>query len=329
LKNLYGGTANIKQVADALAHLRKNQMINYRKGTGRRGSYNILIHKHLGRTGALKGFRLNAFADNSLRHPLYEWPNGGRTEHGVSSDGGQTVYRLSADGAGSEDVHHQKIQEIQECQSVRVLQFKTSKNRVGEEGEGEPPNTPVLPESISAADAGVSTGSSLSGSEEEVLDSVQYEFPVKFTDNLSGDESDAEVLANRLFLSLNKPKRYGDSFAAWTAEFEAILNEFDYEDIAAAMNFGFTVDDFWPEKLFMAAGKDPCEYFITKLPTILAKYQGRKVSTENAARKTSTKEKTQSDKQTRPGKTGKTKTDGNSDAVAETIQWLRQTQPSE
>ena len=59
LKNLYGGTAAIKQIADALAHLRKKQMINYRKGTGRRGSYSILIHKHLNRVGLLKGFRLN------------------------------------------------------------------------------------------------------------------------------------------------------------------------------------------------------------------------------------------------------------------------------
>jgi hypothetical protein len=329
LKNLYGGTAAIKQVADALAHLRKNQMINYRQGTGRRGSYNILVHKHLARVGALKGYRLNAFAENSLRQPLYEWSNGGRTEDGVSTDGGRTVSRLSTDGVATEVVHHQEVQEIQEFQTVRILEFKKVKSsgRVG----GSEPEPPSLPDEIDLtfdAAAGLDRDDSLSSNQyaSDPVPTVYEGDSVDFSVTPTPDRPDSEQLARKLFLLLKSPKKHAKALSAWSRKLAALLKEYSFADVAGTMDFGFTVDDFWPEKLHMAAGKDPCDYIVSKFPTILAKHRGRMQSAENTAkRKTQPKESTHG-RQTHPGKTGSAKTAGNQDAVDETIEWLRKQQ---
>jgi hypothetical protein len=328
LKNLYGGTAGIKQVADALAHLRKNQMINYRKGTGQRGSYNILIHKHLARIGALKGYRLNAFADNSLRQPLYEWPNGGRTEDGVSTDGGWTVRRLSANGVATEDVHHQ---EVQEFQSVRIIEFKKGKSSGREAGrDPEPASTPgEIDVSFNAA-AGLDSEDSLSSSGHSVCSpalTVSDVGSVDFSAIPAPNSPNSEQLARQLFHFLKLPKKYSKSMCPWSRKLAAVLKEYSFEDVAGAMEFGFLVDGFWPRKLFTSAGKDPCDYFIDKFPTILAKYRGHMQSANNAAQLNSElKESTTHGRQNNPRKAGNAKTSGNHNAVAETIEWLRKQQ---
>ena len=321
LKNLYGGTATIKQIADALAHLRKNHMINYRRGTGRRGSYSILIHKHLNRVGSLKGFRLNAFADNSLHQPLYEWPNGGRTQHGVSTDGGWTLHGLNSDGGATEAVHHQ---EVQEFQTIRIIEFKKRKNKdVGL--EGEPPSLPdIFDVSLDAA-AGLDRDDL--GVGRSVADRVAT-FPVEVSANSTAtspdNQTESDRLALQLFQCLKSPPKYPNSLSAWKGKFAAALKNYPVEDIAGSMEFGFEVDDFWPAKLFTAAGKDHCDYFLEKLPTILTKNLGRKQAAENAAkRKSPLKESMPNGRQTH-GKNGHSKTSGNQNAVAETIERLRQ-----
>jgi len=326
LKNLYGGTAGIKQIADALAHLRKNLMINYRVGTGKRGSYNILIHKHLARTGSLKGYRLNAFAENSLQQPLYDWPNGGRTEDGVSTDGGCTVRRLSADGVATEDVHHQELQEFKTIRILEGRKGKSSGRVVGRESEPPPP-----PDEIDLSfDAAAGLDESSSSSVHSVCcpaltipdeDSPDFSVPPVH------DCPDSEQLARQLFGFLKSPKKYAQSLSPWSRKFETALMEYVIDDVAGTMNFGFAVDDFWPEKLFTAAGKDPCDYFIEKLPTILAKFRGRTQSANNAAQlKTQLKENTTNGKQAHQGKGSNARTSGNHEAVAQTIEWLREQQ---
>jgi len=303
-------------------------MINYRVGTGKRGSYNILIHKHLARTGSLRGYRLNAFAENSLQQPLYDWPNGGRTEDGVSTDGGCTVRRLSADGAATEDVHHQELQEFKTIRILEGRKGKSSGRVVGR--ESEPPPTPDEIDLSFDAAAGLDLdqpSSSSVHSECSPALTIPDEGLAHFSVPPASDCPDSEELSRRLFVFLKSPKKYAQSLSAWSHRFATLLKEYSFEDVAGTMEFGFAVDDFWPEKLFTAAGKDHCVYYIDKFPTILAKFRGRTQSANNAAQlKTQLKENTTNGKQAHQGKGSNARTSGNHEAVAETIEWLRQQQ---
>jgi len=126
IASLMGGRAEKAEVQRSLQNLRRFEFINYRLGTGLRGSYNILIHKYLPRVGELRGYRLNAFALNSLEQPVYDRSNGGGTVDGLSLDGGQTVERLSSNGEGTVD---EPLQEEQEFKIIRIQDFKSQ--RVG------------------------------------------------------------------------------------------------------------------------------------------------------------------------------------------------------
>ena len=98
IASLMGGRAEKSEVQRSLNNLRRYHFVNYRLGTGSRGSYNILIHKFLPRVGELRGYRLNAFDENSLDQPFYEYTNGERTVEGLSTDGGRTVQPLRTNG---------------------------------------------------------------------------------------------------------------------------------------------------------------------------------------------------------------------------------------
>jgi hypothetical protein len=60
------------QVKDVLSRLKKKQYINYSPEKGRRGAYEILIHKFEPRVGRLSGTRLNAWKHGDLAVPEYE-----------------------------------------------------------------------------------------------------------------------------------------------------------------------------------------------------------------------------------------------------------------
>lgn len=115
-----GGVADKWVICDALAHLKRHNKINYPKGNGSRKGYRILINKYLVRKGNLKGWTLNAFADNSLTAPVYERANGGPTEEGRSSNGGATVFLRRANGDTTED---QRIQEYKNINRLIVEEF--------------------------------------------------------------------------------------------------------------------------------------------------------------------------------------------------------------
>ena len=60
------------QVKDVLARLKRKQYINYSPVPGKRGSYEILIHKFEPRAGRLLGTRLNAWKHGEIAEPEYE-----------------------------------------------------------------------------------------------------------------------------------------------------------------------------------------------------------------------------------------------------------------
>lgn len=67
------GDADIRaQVKDILFRLRRKQYINYSPEKGKRGSYEILIHKFEPRVGRLTGTRLNAWKHGEKAIPEYE-----------------------------------------------------------------------------------------------------------------------------------------------------------------------------------------------------------------------------------------------------------------
>lgn len=60
------------QVKDTLLRLKRKRYINYSPEKGRRGAYEILIHKYEPRIGRLSGTRLNAWKRDGLAKPQYE-----------------------------------------------------------------------------------------------------------------------------------------------------------------------------------------------------------------------------------------------------------------
>jgi hypothetical protein len=86
------GDVSLKEaIQRCLRRLRDRKYINYPEGTGKRGGYDILIHKYEVAKGKLSGMRLNAWANNGLASPEYEPQNGRHTVDTRSANGGQTV----------------------------------------------------------------------------------------------------------------------------------------------------------------------------------------------------------------------------------------------
>jgi len=74
----------------SLSRLRERQYINYRKGDGRRGGYEVLIHKYQVTVGELSGHRLNAWKHGELCRPEYErWNGNGTVEEESGKSGGR------------------------------------------------------------------------------------------------------------------------------------------------------------------------------------------------------------------------------------------------
>lgn len=121
-----GGQLDQKQVRKSFIRLRKSGYINYKFGNGSRGSYNILINRFISRAGGLEGFRLNAFAENSLEQPLYESRNSQGTVEGRSRDGGGTVEEQSRNGWETVTGTPQEINN--KFKNIRILEFKNNKN---------------------------------------------------------------------------------------------------------------------------------------------------------------------------------------------------------
>jgi len=74
----------------SLIRLRERRYINYAKGSGRRGAYEVLIHKYDVTVGQLRGKRLNAWKHGELCRPVYDdWNSGGTAGERSGSGGGR------------------------------------------------------------------------------------------------------------------------------------------------------------------------------------------------------------------------------------------------
>ena len=105
------GDISLKEpIQRCLRRLRDRKYINYPQGTGKRGGYDILIHKYEIVVGKLSGMRLNAWAHNGLAVAEYEPQNGRQTVDTLSANGRKTV------GTPIQDI--QDIQDRQDGQSV-------------------------------------------------------------------------------------------------------------------------------------------------------------------------------------------------------------------
>jgi len=86
------GDVSLKEaIQRCLRRLRDRKYINYPEGTGKRGGYDILIHKYEVAIGKLSGMRLNAWSRNGLASPEYEPQNGQHTVDTRSANGEKTV----------------------------------------------------------------------------------------------------------------------------------------------------------------------------------------------------------------------------------------------
>jgi len=67
-----GDPDNRTQIKDVLFRLKRKRYINYSPLKGKKGAYEILIHKYEPRVGRLTGTRLNAWKHGELCKPDYE-----------------------------------------------------------------------------------------------------------------------------------------------------------------------------------------------------------------------------------------------------------------
>jgi hypothetical protein len=67
-----GEPGSMGQIKDTLARLKRKSYINYSPEKGKKGAYDILIHKFEPRLGRLIGTRLNAWKHEGLAMPEYE-----------------------------------------------------------------------------------------------------------------------------------------------------------------------------------------------------------------------------------------------------------------
>lgn len=67
-----GDPDNRTQIKDTLLRLKRKRYINYSPLKGKKGAYEILIHKYEPRVGRLIGTRLNAWKHGELCKPEYE-----------------------------------------------------------------------------------------------------------------------------------------------------------------------------------------------------------------------------------------------------------------
>ena len=81
-----------KHVQKSLARLRDRKYVNYKKGDGTRGGYDVLIHKYQVTVAGLSGTRLNAWKNGELATPEYEpWNGHGTVEGQWRGSGGAVV----------------------------------------------------------------------------------------------------------------------------------------------------------------------------------------------------------------------------------------------
>jgi hypothetical protein len=256
----YMGGADKAVVNAALAHLKRHKKINYPRGNGSRKGYRILLNKYLVRKGALKGWTLNAFADNSLTHPLYERPNGGPTEEGWSRDGGVTVFQRNDDGTPTESL---RIQEYKNINRLTVEEFPNRKKRYKTRLVSNDQPSGVPQERVLPADA-----HPIPDSEKEPSKSDDQAKPMD-------PEKQAKRLAARYILLLGNQPAHRVLYKAWTQRFLVLLSAFSLDNLEGAMKWACEDSVFWADKMDRD-DQDPVEYFAERAQKIVKQYLGWK-----------------------------------------------------
>jgi len=281
---LMGGRAEKAEVQRSLQNLRRFRFVNYRLGTGLRGSYPILIHKYRPRVGELRGYRLNAFAINSLDQPIYECPNGGRTVDEQSTNGERTVDKRWTNGERTLD---EPLQEYKAYKSVRITEIKNPKvgrlvGRGPQPAAASPTATPVS-ELQNGTERDPEPFESESLSVPAIRPSVELAVPVgSVTESLPVIEPlDAPAkLASRFFEYQGSPTKHRADLLAWTEKFRFLIETYG-EELPELMDYAFKVDPFWSQKLIR--GHDPLGYFEQKLAAgvIIEKFRQLKAAKIN------------------------------------------------
>lgn len=88
------------QVKDVLGRLKKKKYINYSPEKGKRGGYDILIHKFEPRVGRLIGTRLNAWKHSEIALPEYE---------PLASESHETRLRLARESPEARPIQEEEV----------------------------------------------------------------------------------------------------------------------------------------------------------------------------------------------------------------------------
>lgn len=99
------------QIKDTLLRLKRKGYINYSPEKGRRGAYEILIHKYEPRLGRLSGTRLNAWKHDDLAKPEYE---------ALASGSPETRLRLAGDSPETRTIQEVRSRESKKSSGADV-----------------------------------------------------------------------------------------------------------------------------------------------------------------------------------------------------------------
>ena len=130
-----------EQIKHTLSRLKKKRYINYPPGVGKRGGYDVLIHKFEPRDGARSGTRLDAWKHGEKCVPEYEKVTGSCPERArrAPADG--------PEGAPTKEIRSKNEEELRrdDCKTRTTEELKAMK-KIMEQGTGKPAREELLQE---------------------------------------------------------------------------------------------------------------------------------------------------------------------------------------
>ncbi len=123
----FGDSSHKDQIKESLMRLKKIKFINYRKGDGRRGNYDILIDKYDIQGGFLKGQRLNAWEHGNKVEPSYEdTPEEFLTDSRQSPEDPRKTSAASPDLSPIKEVKKGKREEVKDANTLQATRSSQS-----------------------------------------------------------------------------------------------------------------------------------------------------------------------------------------------------------
>lgn len=252
-----------ESIQKSLRRLRTYEYINYRKGTGQRGKYKIIIHKF--EPSGTEGVRVNAFYFNDKIEPFLERWNSSDTEEEPVEE------QLSCGSDTGRDMEEAPVETpIPDITDIPDVP--------------DTPNVPDFPDIPSEEKEEESDGGDTA--------TVALPVPDVKKRQTATDPSLGEKLADKFWKLLGSPFDYNNDVtrASWKKAANRMITAHggDYDAakyVYRVMKFGVKEEPFWANILNSVDNKDPLLYFEQKFDKIAKKLEATKISAAAQAAK--------------------------------------------